>query len=174
MRRADEDPISIYAIKTEDFNRLQEANWEFRDRCVWSFNTNDVAQVTLRQNGMMRQLVRNGPSQWTLAAAAGPQSIATDKSIEQAVGQISQLTAEAWVGQNVTDPQNYGFNTNNLQIAIELKNGRKLTVDFGLPIYNGNSALAATTLDGERWVFIFPVVPYQFVLHYLTIPANPR
>ncbi len=175
VRRADEDPISIYAIKAEDFTRLQEAgDWEFRDRHVWSFNTNDVAQVTLRQNGMMRQLVRNGPGQWTLTAASGPQSIATDPSIEQAVGQISQLTTEGWLGHFVTDPQNYGFNTNNLQIAIELKNGRKFTVDFGLPIYNGNKALAATTLDGERWVFIFPEVPYFYVLHYLTIPANPR
>ena len=170
MRRADED--SIYAITTEDFNRLPEADWEYRDRRVWSFNTNDVAQVTLRQNGRMRQLVRNGPGQWTLAAATGPQSIATDHSIEQAVGQLSQLTAEAWVGRNVTEPQNYGLNTNNLQIAIALKDSRKFTVDFGAQIFNGNSALAAVTLDGERWVFLFPTVPYQFVLTSLTIPAN--
>jgi hypothetical protein len=171
VRRAGED--SIYSITKEDFNRLPEADWEYRDRHVWSFDTNDVAQVTVRQNGRMRQLVRNGPGQWTLAAASGPQSITADHTIEQAVGQLSHLTAEAWVGRNVTDPQNYGFNTNSLQIAIEMKNGRKHTVDFGLPIFNGNSALAATTLDGERWVFVFPVVPYQYVLTSLTIPANP-
>ena len=172
VRCAGEDPI--YAITAEDFNRLPEADWEYRDRRVWSFNTNDVAQVTVRQNGRMRQLVRNGPGQWTLAAAAGPQSIATDHSIEQAVGQLSQLTTDGWVGHNITDPQNYGLNTNNLQIAIELKNGRKFTVDFGPPIHThyGNSALAATTLDGESWVFIFPMIPYQLVLISLTIPAN--
>ncbi len=82
------------------------------------------------------------------------------------------MTAEAWVGRNVTNLPDYGFNTNNLQIAIELKSGRTLTVNFGLPIFNGNSALVATTLDGECWVFIFPTVPYQFVLTALTIPVN--
>jgi hypothetical protein len=169
VRRADED--FIYAITVGDFNRLPEADWEYRDRRVWSFNTNDVAQVTVRKDGRMRQLARNGAGQWMLAAASGPQDIATGP-IEQAVGQLSQLTAEAWVGRNVTEPQNYGLDTNNLQIAIELKNGRKLAVDFGLPIFNGNSALAATTLDNERWVFIFPTVPYQFVLAALTIPAS--
>ena len=34
------------------------------------------------------------------------------------------------------------------------------------------TALAAVTLDGERWAFIFPPVVYQFVLSYLIIPAN--
>ncbi len=47
-------------------------------------------------------------------------------------------------------------------------------MDFGVQIFNGNSAFAATMLDGERWVFIFPEVPYLLVLHYLTIPANPQ
>jgi len=28
------------------------------------------------------------------------------------------------------------------------------------------------TLDGERWTFEFPPSTYQFVLSYLTIPAN--
>jgi hypothetical protein len=28
------------------------------------------------------------------------------------------------------------------------------------------------TLDGERWAFVFPPIPYTLVLSYLTIPAN--
>jgi hypothetical protein len=71
----------------------------------------------------------------------------------------------------VTNPEQFGFNTNNLQIVVELKSGQKLSVDFGVNISN-QTALAATTLDGERWAFIFPPGPYLFVLSYLTIPAN--
>jgi galactose-1-phosphate uridylyltransferase len=43
------------------------------------------------------------------------------------------------------------------------------TVDFGA---HDNGVLAAVTLDGERWMFEFSPVLYQFVLSYLTIPAN--
>ena len=59
----------------------------------------------------------------------------------------------------------------NLQITVELKDGEKFSVDFGTPISN-QTALAAVTLDGERWAFVFPPVLYQFVVTYLTIPAN--
>ena len=76
------------------------------------------------------------------------------------------------MGRNVTEPEKYGLNTNNLQITVELKNGEKNTVDFGGEIPSAHTALAAVTLDGERWAFVFPPVLYQFVLSYLTIPAN--
>ncbi len=64
-----------------------------------------------------------------------------------------------------------GFKPDNLQIIVELKSGEKLSVDFGAPISN-QTALAAVTLDGERWAFVFPPVLYQLVVTYLTIPAN--
>jgi hypothetical protein len=65
-----------------------------------------------------------------------------------------------------------GWNTNNLQITVELKNGATNTVDFVRDLPQDQTALAAVTLDGERWAFIFPLVLYQFILSYLTIPAN--
>jgi hypothetical protein len=45
-------------------------------------------------------------------------------------------------------------------------------VAFGTELSSAHTALAAVTLDGERWAFVFPPVLYQFVLSYLTIPAN--
>ena len=45
-------------------------------------------------------------------------------------------------------------------------------MDFGGELSQAQTALAAVTLDGERWAFVFPPVLYQFVLSYLTIPAN--
>jgi hypothetical protein len=167
VRRADED--FVYAVTAEDFNRLPEAAWEFRERRIWNFTEGDVAQITIHQNGKTRQIVRTGPNKWSLAA--GSQGIINPPAIEETTHRFGKLTAYGWVGRNITEPEkNYGLNTNNLQITVELKNGAKCTVDFGTELPS-QTALAAVTLDGERWALIFPPVLYQFVLSYLTIPV---
>jgi len=168
VRRADED--FIYSITPEDFNRLPEAGWEFRDRRIWNFTENDVAQITLHQNGRTRVMVRTGPNKWSLAA--GSQGIINPPAIEETAHRLGELTTDGWVGRNVTEPEQFGLNTNNLQITVELKSGEKLAVDFGTDAPAAHTALAAVTLEGERWAFVFPPVLYQFVLSYLTIPAN--
>jgi hypothetical protein len=159
----------IYDVTAQDFNRLPEAGWEFRDRRIWNFNVDDLAQITIHQGGKTRQLVRSGPGKWSLAA--GSQGFIEGKYIEQTAQQLSQLTAAGWVARNFAGPD-YGFNTNNLQVTFELKNGDKDTVDFGAEFPQKQTALAAVTLDGERWAFLFPPVLYQFVSSYLTIPVN--
>src|SRR4051812_25829204 len=116
-----------------------------------------------------KQLIRGSSGKWSLAA--GSSGVITGDSIEQAVQRLGQLKAAAWVGRNESAPE-WGFGTNNLEIMIELKDGKKFAVDFGLEIKQLQTALAAVTLDGERWTFEFPPVTYQFVLSYLTIPAN--
>ena len=160
----------IYAVTMQDFNRLPEAGWEFRDRRIWDFNADDVAQITLHQNGKTRVLIHNGPDKWSLAA--GSQGFIEGKYIEQTAQQFRQLTAAGWVARDFTEPEKYGFGTNNLQITFELKNGEKDAVDFGAEFPQRQTALAAVTLDGGRWAFLFPPGLYQFVLSYLTIPAN--
>jgi hypothetical protein len=166
VRRADED--FIYAIPLEDFNQLPEAGWELRERRIWNFPEADVAQITVRQNGKMRQIIHNGPNQWSLAP--GSQGIIVPAAIEEIAHRFGELTAAAWLAHNVTEPQKFGLKPENLSITLELKNGAKYTVDFGASA--SQTALAVVTLDGERWAFVFPPVLYQFVLSYLTIPAN--
>jgi hypothetical protein len=172
VRCAGED--FIYAVTVQDFRGLPDAGWQFRDRRIWDFNVDDVAQITIHQGGKTRQLVRNGPDKWSLAA--GSQGFIEGKYIEQAVQQFRQLTAVGWLGRNLTDLENLGFKPDNLQITAELKDGKKFTVDFGAPTKdfgaNDNGVLAAVTLDSDRWAFEFPPVLYQFVLSYLTIPSN--
>jgi len=168
VRRADEG--FVYAITMEDFNRLPDAGWEFRERHIWNFTENDVTQITLHQNGRTRTMIRDGANKWSLAP--GSQGMINPPAIEETAHRLGELTAAGWVGRNVTNSAQYGFKPDNLQIAVELKNGEKHTVDFGFELPNAQTALAAVTLDGERWAFVFPPVLYQFVLSYLTIPAN--
>src|SRR5208282_3053939 len=168
VRRADED--FIYGLSLADFNRVPEYGWEFRDRRIWNFDGTNVAAITLHQNGKTRQIVHNGLNQWSLAP--GSQGIINPPALEETAYRLGKLTAAGWVGRHVTEPEKYGLNTNNLQIIVELRNGEKHTVDFAAELPRAQTALAAVTLDDERWAFVFPPVLYQFVLSYLTIPAN--
>ena len=173
VHRADED--FIYALTPEDFNRLPESGWEFRDRHIWNFSEHDVAQITLRQSGKTRTMIHDGANKWSPAPGSqGWQGIINNPpAIEETVHRLGALTVTGWVGRNVTAPEKFGLNPENLEIVIELKNGEKFSVNFGTEISN-QTALAAVTLDGERWAFVFPATLYQFVLAYLTIPANVR
>ena len=168
VHRDDED--FIYSVATNDFNRLPEAGWEFRDRHIWNFNETNVAQITLHQNGKTRVLVRNGMNKWSLAA--GSQGMINPPALEETAHRLGALTAAGWVGRNITQPEKYGLAPDNLEITVELKNGEKFSTAFGAELPSAHTALAAVTLEGERWVFVFPPVLYQFVLSYLIIPAN--
>lgn len=168
VKRADED--FVYAIKLDELARLPENGWEFRDRRVWGFSETNVAQVTLHQGGKTRQLLRTGDNKWSLAP--GSQGIINPPALEETMHRLGELTAAGWVGRNITQPEKYGLNMGNLTITIDLKTGEKLNLDFGTELPQGQTALAAVTTEGERWAFVFPPVLYQFVVTYLTIPAN--
>jgi hypothetical protein len=168
--RCGDEEYFIYAIPAEDYLRLPDMAWEFRERLIWDFKPDDVAQITLHQDGRSRQLVQNNPGKWSLAA--GSQGFIEEKYIQQTVQMFHQLAAVAWLGRNDIRPD-YGFATNNLHITFELKNGEKHAVDFGIEFPERRSALAEVTLEGDQWAFLFPPALYQLVLSYLTIPPNP-
>ncbi len=60
-----------------------------RERRIWNFSTNDVVRVTIRQQGRVRQIVRNGPHDWSLAP--GSQGIINDLAVEETVSGLCQL-----------------------------------------------------------------------------------
>jgi hypothetical protein len=115
-------------------------------------------------------MVHNGLNQWSLAP--GSQGIINPPAIEETAYRLGELTAYGWIGCNMTNLDQLGWNTNNLQINVELKNGATNTVDFVRDLPQDQTALAVVMLDGERWMFVLPPVLYQYVLNYLTIPAN--
>jgi hypothetical protein len=167
VRRADEE--FIYRIDPADLTRIPEAGWEFRERHIWNFSEQDITQITLRQSGKTKQILHTARNVWTLAPGSTGQVYGP--SLEEAAHELSQLTVVGWVGYPVLKPEIFGLNTNNLQLELDLKNGRKFSVDFGTPI-GDQSALASVMLDGERWAFVFPAAAYQYVVSFLTIPSN--
>lgn len=159
----------VYAISPDKMAQLPEHGWEFRDRRIWNFSETNIASVTLRQNDQTRVMTRKGENKWSLTAGQG---IINPPAIEETMHRMGDLTAVGWVGYNIKSPKNYGLNPGNLSVSIELKSGRKLDLDFGAELKQDNTALAAVTLNGKRWVFVFPPVLYQFVSTYLTIPPK--
>ena len=166
VKRADED--FIYALAKKDFDRLPENGWEFRARRVWNFSETNVASVTLRQGGQTRTLLRQGTNDWSLAPGQAGQF--NPLAVEETVRRLGTLDADAWVPRTPSALEIYGFNTNNLQLTIELKSAEKLVLDFGNAVPQTQKYFAVTTLDGERWPFVFPVVLTHYVGQYLTIP----
>jgi len=170
VRRADENPI--YAVLLSEFQKLPDAVWQFRERRLWNFTTNDVARLTIRQGDKVRQMVRNGPHSWALDQ--GSQGIINNFAIEEAAHRFGELAATWWVDRGEEHLARYGFTTNGLSLSFELKSGEKRSVEFG-----GKSAsetpYAATQFDGHVWIFEFPLsLYYDLVVNHLTIPAYAR
>jgi hypothetical protein len=167
VRRADENPI--YAVLLSEYQKLPAAVWQFRERRLWNFTTNDVLRVTVRQDGKVRQMARNGPHSWALGQ--GSQGIINNFAIEEAAHRFGELAATWWVDRGEPNLARYGFTTNTLSLSFELKNGEKHSVQLG-----GKSEsevpYAAIQLDGQPWIFEFPLsLYYDLVVQHLTIPA---
>jgi len=129
-----------------------------------------VVQVTQRQDGKTRTLIRTGENKWSLGP--GSQGVINPPAVEETLHRLGELTAAGWVGHEITAPEKYGLNPNNLALTVELKSGQKLSVDFGAELPRAQTALASVDFDGRRWVFVFPPVLYQLVAAYLTIPPT--
>ncbi len=166
-QRADES--FVYAVKLADFQRLPAAAWQMRDRRIWNYSTNDVWRVTIRQQGRTRQIIRNGPHNWSLAP--GSQGIINDLAVEDTVSGVCQLAAGAWVAHGPLDRARYGLKDDGYQITLELKDGNKASVDFGSEAPTG-LPYAAVTLNGEPWVFECPAWLYVYAERYLSVPPN--
>jgi len=126
-----------------------------------------VVRVTIRQKGKVRQIVNKMNHNWALAP--GSQGSIEDLAVDQTVRGLCHLTAAAWVGRGDQNRARYGFTEDAHQITLELKNGEKLSVEFGGEAPPA-SQYAAINLDGQLWIFEFPLKLYRDVLGCLVIP----
>ncbi len=161
---------SVYSIGAAEFERLPTAAWQLRDRRVWTFTTNQVTRVSVTDRGYTRQLVRNSSGEWSLAP--GSQGVINTLAVEEMMLRLGELTAVSWTARGEDNRTRYGFLGQSLKLAIELKVGdktRTLNLEFsGRPPSPYPYALA--TLDGQSWIFEFPLKLYYELIHYLGNP----
>lgn len=164
-RRADETPV--YGISTNDFVRLPATGWQLRERKLWDFPMTNIARVTIHQQDKTRQILHNGPQQWSLAP--GSQGIINDLAVEETVRGLAQASVRQWLARGETNRAAHGFGEKPFEITLELKNGEKGTLQFGSETDVG-SVVAAVQLDGQLWFGEFPGDLYGQVRYALTIP----
>jgi hypothetical protein len=161
-RRTDEN--SVYSIKLADFDRLPTASWQLRQRRVWGFSEKEVARATIRREGRTREIMHNGPYEWSLAP--GSQGIIEAVAVEETVRGVAQVAAAAWTARGEQAPAQFGITEQSLQVALELKDGTKTAVRFGKEAPSGN-LYAAVTLEGQTWIMEFPFPLFRDVLNHL-------
>jgi hypothetical protein len=172
VKRGDEE--FVYALAPGHLSVLDLSGDNFRARPIWSFSETNVAQVTLRQFGRTRQMIRTGTNEWALAA--GSLGMINPPAVEETIHRLGELAAFVWWGR--TQTEEVGVTTNSLSVTIELKSGEKYAVTFGkevrLAAQNATTAMAVVTLEGERWAFVFPPPLCQAVAEYLTVPEEAK
>jgi hypothetical protein len=164
-RRMDES--SVYAINPVDFQRLPLASWQLRNRQIWNYTESDVVRVVIRQKGKVREILNKLNHSWMLAP--GSQGSIEDLAVDQTVRGLCRLAALSWVARGDRSNSRFGFTPDGHQITLELKNNEKLTVEFGgdaSPV----SQFAVVNIEGQPWVFEFPLRLYRDVVGCLTIP----
>jgi hypothetical protein len=170
VRRGDED--SVYSVRYLDYFHMPASSWQLREHRVWSFTTNQVVRVTLREGGRNRVLMRSASGEW--AIAVGVPGRINPFGVEEMLFRLGELEAPTWVARGQDNLARFGFGETNLQISLELKVGDKnqtLTLDFGGPSAT-HAPYAAVTLGGEVWIFEFPWGLYRHLPHTFGLPLS--
>ncbi len=173
-RRSDED--SVYAIRLFDFSRLPVAAWQFRDHRIWSFSTNQVLRISVREGAMIREIIRQTNGTWIPVKGWG----ATEPNVfamEEVTRSLGELTAKMWLGRGEGVREAFGFAGNTTLFSVEVLRGEKpeiLTVEFCS--LTPTRFYALTTIEGQPTVFEFPWVLYADLQRYfhLAVPAPRR
>ncbi|HZR19975.1 MAG TPA: DUF4340 domain-containing protein [Verrucomicrobiae bacterium] len=166
VRRTDES--FVYAISTNDFNRLPSGSWQLRERRLCPFGLADVAAVTLRSHGKTSRMLHKGALSWSFAP--GSQGIINDAAIEETVRGITQVSAIVWVGRGRQSRAAFGFVDDGYHVVLERSNGESFDLEFGGEAPTGN-LYAGVTLEGEFWILEFPWIMYRDIDAYL--PLKP-
>lgn len=174
-RRPDE--LSLNYINAWDFDRLPRADWQLRDRGIWSFDSSNVVSLAVHQQGATRKYVRIPGGDWTFAPGFHGPPMPNWPALEEGVHRLGSLRAVYWTGVGEAAMGGLGFREADFGLTLEIKVGDKTEtrqIEFG-----GRSQYsypyASVILNGQRVIFEFPVDLYEnFVDPVMTIPAALR
>jgi hypothetical protein len=169
VRRADE-LMTVYSLSAADADALPSAAWQLRDRRVWTFTTNQVTKISVSQQGVTRSIVRTAAGKWSLGEDT--QGIINSFNLEELAFRLGELQADNWIARGETNRAQYGFTGDAPRITVELKVNDKahvLTLEFG-GATSPQFPLALTTLDGQPYIFKFPLKIYVKLVNDLVTP----
>jgi hypothetical protein len=170
------EDTAVFTVPLREIAQLPYTAWQLRDRRVWSFTTNQVARVSVRDKGYVRQMMRNGSGSWVLAP--GSEGVLISEAVEEALYQLGDLRAALWVARGDERKLDFGFKDDGRKITVELKNGDKppqvLSVEFGGHAQSSGYPYAMAAVDGQNWIFEFPIRLHIELLRLLYNPTQRR
>jgi hypothetical protein len=157
VRRLDEYSDTVNSIQPEAYNYLPQAAWQFRDRQIWRFASNEVVSVTVQQKGKERKMVRNSTGEWSFAS--GSQGVINTFALDEALYRLGELKAVFWVSPDEKDPARYKIKETDHRIFLDVRRSDKietLSLEFGDFSEYGGNLYTAITMNGARMIFEFP------------------
>lgn len=175
-RRSDE--TAVYSVQPALLEALPLAHWQWRDRSIWEFTTNEVQRVRLWHNNRTREILRNPDGKWQLAPGSTG-ALTLDLSFDETIFQLGSLKADRWVGMGRIElgPTRFGFLSNQVhRVSIETSRLgvlRTNTVEFGGVDDKGRPYALVRLEDDRPWFFEFPMpLYYQLVRRTLILPED--
>jgi hypothetical protein len=164
-RRADED--SVYSIRRQEYTYMPATAWQFREQRIWRFTTNQVAKISVQQDGETREVLRQPDGDWVRVKGVAE---VNPFAFEELALRLGELSAVMWLGRGEEARARFGFTTNAPRLSVELRGEKPqtLTIEFG-----GRSPLlrpyALAMVDGQPTVFEFPWPLYDDLQRYFNL-----
>lgn len=158
-RRGSENSV----VTVLDRGDLARAAWQLRDRRLWNFTTNQIAAISVLQQGATKRLIRQGSMQWTTEAESSGGF--NPLTIEETAYRLGQLRAERWVAWGDDRLPLYGFPQAACRIDVELK-----PQDGATPVHS--LWLGRGSPGGGRYAAVKMTLPAGWVVFELPAPTQ--
>src|SRR5206468_3807678 len=92
--------------------------------------------------------------------------------LDEAMFRLGQLKAGVWVAKGEESRALYGLTEDGYKMIIELQNGDKtnaVSLEFG-GVAPSNYHYALATVEGQSWIFEFPLHPYMLIMRNFKNP----
>jgi hypothetical protein len=171
-RRLDE--ATVYSLPRSEVARLPREAWQLRDRRVWSFTTNQITRVVVRQLSQSCELQRSPAGVWTVTEGAGV--MINSRAMDLIVQPLGELRAAFWVARGDENRAVYGFKDDNNRVTFEVRDGDKttsLTLELG-GVATNHVPYGLAVVDGQTWIFEIPVLTFYELARDLINPLSPK
>ena len=105
--------------------------------------------------------------------STGSEGVVFAEAVDQALYQLGDLRTPVWVARGDEQKEHFGLKGDGYKITVELKNGDKLAVEFGARAVSGYP-YAMALIDGQNWIFEFPIKLHLELLRLLSNPLPRR
>ena len=162
---------SVASVDLAAVTELPGAPYALRDRDIWSFNTNSVVSVHVKDRGAEWTVLRRAANDWEVAPPFG--GFANPFEVEAGVAQLSDLDAVRWRSNDPRYANIYGFPERRFEVTIKtLAAGSEetFTIAFGARRSPNGNSYAMVELSGEEIFFEVSGQTFELIEKYLAVP----